>query len=86
MVLNLEYQSGLGRAHLSLIFELVCQEEENKETGTQPDFFKTDFVSVRNALRNINWEDKLSRNFAESYEKVMAIVPTAIDTYVPNAP
>ena len=35
MVLNLEYQSGLGNSnHLSLIFKLVCQEEKNKETGT----------------------------------------------------
>ena len=85
MVLILEYQSGLGNSdHLLLIFELVCQEELNKETGTQPDFFKTVFVSVRNALKNINWEDKLSRNFAESYEQFMVIVTTAIDKYVPK--
>ena len=59
MVRNLEYQSGQGNSdHLSFIFGLVCQGEKNKETGTQPDFFKTDFVSVRNVLRNINCEDK----------------------------
>ena len=78
MVRNLEYQSGLGNSdHFSLIFELVCQEEKNKDTGTQADFFKTD-------PQEHQLGDKLSRNFAESYEIFMVIVTTAIDKYVPK--
>ena len=85
MIQNLEYQPGLGNSdHLSLIFDLGCKKQMTKDTKPQPNFFKTNFGSIRKKLRNFNWKETLNGTFADDYGKFMVILTSIIETDVPK--
>ena len=65
-------------------FDLRCCNDQVDEPLSQPDFFKTDYATIRLKLKNINWKGTLNGNFIESYEEFMSILTASMEGTVPK--
>ena len=85
MVYNLAHGPGLGDIdHITLTFDLICQNEYYEKLQPQPNFFKADYSRIRNKLAEVNWVESLSGNFKKSYGLFIENLTLAMEGNVPN--
>ena len=82
---NLNYNAGLGESdHLCLNFTLYCYKEHNQMENKRKNFFKADYITIKNRLQNVDWSSKLNVNFNIAYNNFIKELEVSMEGCVPD--
>lgn len=84
MLQELVHRPGLGESdHECLNFLLNCYKQELNQNPT-PNFLKSDYNTIRERLRNVNWELVLQGNFCDFYAAFIQKLKETMTGCIPN--
>ena len=84
MVFNLTHNSGLGDSdHECINFTLNCYEDVN-DMVKKLNFFKADYVTIRDRLSQINWIPELEGDFSTAYVNFSNVLEEAMEGCTPE--
>lgn len=81
---NLEYGDKLGASdHISITFDYVCQVEIKVQDTIRKNFFKGDYVKVKDFLSKVNWSEMDSMDIDDSWTFFIDKVNFCIENFIP---
>ena len=85
MIDSLEYLPSLGASdHLVLSFNFVCYIPPDTTSPPKYNFFKGDYVAMREALDGMDWNFSMDCSTDISWENFISILNSVIDKFVPK--
>ena len=82
---HLEYLPSLGASdHLVLLFNYVCYIPPETSSPPKFNFFKGDYVAMREALGGMDWNLSMDCSTDASWEKFVSILNSIIENHVPK--
>ena len=85
MIDSLEYLPSLGASdHLVLSFNFVCYIPPDTTSPPKYNFFKGDYVAMREALDGMDWNFSMDCSTDISWENFISILNSIIDKFVPK--
>ena len=83
MIESLEHNPGLGESdHECLNFTLNCY-KDTPVTRSIPNYYKADYITIRNRLEPIEWIPKLRGGFTEAYQIFVKELEKAMEGCIP---
>ena len=81
MLQNLTHNAGLRESdHECIIFTLNCY-EEGTDTTTTYNYFRADYVTIRERLSQVNW---VTQGRGNAYLSFLKVLETAMDSCIPR--
>lgn len=81
---DLRHNPGLGESdHECIDFTLNCNSQIS-DTEEKPNYFKGDYPTIRQRLKQVEWETNLQGNFTTAYSKFITILENASRDCIPR--
>ena len=74
MMRELHHNPGLGDSDHELIDFIIDTYQPAEDSLVKENFFKADYVTIRDRLKQIDWENELVGNFVTAYPKFIDIL------------
>ena len=85
MIRELHHKPGLGESDHECVDFLLNLSQPTETISTKMNFFKADYTTIRDRLREIEWEDELEGCFSEAYGKFVDILTESMIGCVPKS-
>ena len=69
--------------HASIIFDIICGFQRSDPQHTRPNFYKADYVSIKDYLKNVDWNEMDGLDTENSWKFFMSKVNYCIEKHVP---
>ena len=84
MVYNISHNPGLGESdHTCIHFTLNCYGQDVIKEN-KPNYFKANYETIRERLRQVNWGNELHGDFSNAYKNFTKVLDTSLEGCVPN--
>ena len=84
MIQNLTHNAGLGDSDNECInFTLKCYTQGKDKINTC-NYIRSDYITTRERLRQVNWVTELRGNFLTAYVNFLNVLETAMDGCIPK--
>ena len=81
---DLKIGDKLGASdHASIIFDIICGFQRSDPQHTRPNFYKADYVSIKDYLKNVDWNEMDGLDTENSWKFFMSKVNYCIEKHVP---
>ena len=84
LVQNVTHNPGLGESdHECIRFVVNCKEEITKP-GSTKNYHKADYKTIRERMKNVNWEEQLNDGFTTAYKNFCNIMEKCAEGCIPD--
>ena len=84
IIKDLKIGDKLGASdHASIIFDIICGFQRSEPQHMRPKFYKADYVSIKNYLKNVDWNEMDGLDTEDSWKLFMSKVNYCIEKRVP---
>ena len=81
---DLKIGDKLGTSdHASITFDIVCDIQRSEPQYERPNFYKADYVSIKDYLQNVDWSEMSGMDSENSWKFFMSKINHCIDKHVP---
>ncbi|WAR26475.1 hypothetical protein MAR_012179, partial [Mya arenaria] len=82
---NLTLSSKLGASdHISIICEIPCVVNKDRKPVNKVNFFKGDYVKIKNYLSRVNWKEMADMNVEDSWSFLLRHMDFCVESYIPE--
>ena len=81
---DLKIGDKLGASdHASITFDIACDIQRSESQYVRPNFYKADYVSIKDYLQNVDWSEMSGMDSENSWKFFMSKINHCIDKHVP---
>ncbi|WAQ99940.1 hypothetical protein MAR_024313 [Mya arenaria] len=82
---NLTLNRKLGASdHISIICEIPCVVNKDRKPVNEVNFFKGDYVKIKNYLSRVNWKEMADMNVEDSWSFLLRHMDFCVENFIPE--